>query len=91
MKQGGLNQKTRSSNAYSSKRENQKVLSKEKPQKPEPSPKNSNTSIIKPFKRHSFHAAIAYRIHIEKLNFEQNTHLNPELLDPTYPAKKLKE
>lgn len=69
MRQGGLSQKTRSSNAYSSKRENPKLMSKEKQTKPEISVKNNNTSIIKPFKRHSFHAAIAYRIHIEKLNF----------------------
>ena len=62
------NNKTRSSNSYIPKKEMQKGTgSKEKMGKQESNTKNGNMPIIKPFKRYSYHAAIAYRIHIEKL------------------------
>jgi hypothetical protein len=43
---------------------------------------------LKPFKRQSYHVAIAYHIHIKRIKTA-----NPSAteIDPTYPARKLRE
>lgn len=43
---------------------------------------------LKPFKRQSYHVAIAYHIHLKRIRS-----LNPSAaeIDPTYPARKLRE
>lgn len=43
---------------------------------------------LKPFKRQSYHVAIAYHIHLKRIK-----NINPSAteIDPTYPARKLRE
>lgn len=41
----------------------------------------------KPFKRQSYHVAIAYHIHLKQV--KRNTAV--EYVDPTFPARKLRE
>lgn len=43
---------------------------------------------LKPFKRQSYHVAIAYHIHLKHL---KNGNSEPNLLDPTYNARMLRE
>ena len=60
--------------------------SKVKEEKKQPNsklPKDEN----KPFKRQSYHVAIAYHIHLKQV---KNTKA-VEYVDPTFPARKLRE
>ena len=41
----------------------------------------------KPFKRQSYHVAIAYHIHLKQVKGSKTV----EYVDPTFPAKKLRE
>lgn len=41
----------------------------------------------KPFKRQSYHVAIAYHIHLKQVKNTKSV----EYVDPTYPARKLRE
>lgn len=41
----------------------------------------------KPFKRQSYHVAIAYHIHLKQVKNNKSV----EYVDPTYPARKLRE
>lgn len=43
---------------------------------------------LKPFKRQSYHVAIAYHIHLKRI---KTANPNPTEIDPTYPARKLRE
>lgn len=43
---------------------------------------------LKPFKRQSYHVAIAYHIHLKRI---KSTNPSPSEIDPTYPARKLRE
>jgi hypothetical protein len=44
---------------------------------------------LKPFKRQSYHVAIAYHIHLKQVRAEGGE-ANPRI-DPTYPARRLRE
>jgi hypothetical protein len=41
----------------------------------------------KPFKRQSYHVAIAYHIHLKQVK----TNKSVEYVDPTYPARRLRD
>jgi hypothetical protein len=43
---------------------------------------------LKPFKRQSYHVAIAYHIHLKRI---KTTNPSPNEIDPTYAARKLRE
>jgi hypothetical protein len=43
---------------------------------------------LKPFKRQSYHVAIAYHIHLKRI---RSTNPNAADIDPTYPARKMRE
>ena len=43
---------------------------------------------LKPFKRQSYHVAIAYHIHLKRI---KSTNPSPNEIDPTYAARKLRE
>lgn len=43
---------------------------------------------LKPFKRQSYHVAIAYHIHLKRI---KSASPSPSEIDPTYPARKLRE
>lgn len=43
---------------------------------------------LKPFKRQSYHVAIAYHIHLKRI---KNSNPTSSDIDPTYPARKLRE
>lgn len=44
---------------------------------------------LKPFKRQSYHVAIAYHIHLKRVKPNENSNAND--IDPTYNARKLRE
>jgi hypothetical protein len=43
---------------------------------------------LKPFKRQSYHVAIAYHIHLKRI---KSTNPSSTEIDPTFPARKLRE
>lgn len=44
---------------------------------------------MKPFKRQSYHVAIAYHIHLKQLH--AGNHASAKDIDPTYNARKLRQ
>ena len=68
------------------------ILSKPSTSKPQKEVKKGGTKggkgeENKPFKRQSYHVAIAYHIHLKQVKTTRTV----EYVDPTFPARRLKE